>query len=67
IEIDGQLHSIRDNLLSFLQVARRKLGFVWFWIDALCIDQINVAQRTRQVQQMGLIFSSATEVIAWLG
>jgi hypothetical protein len=37
------------------------------WIDALCIDQGNNGERTHQVQQMGRIFTSAEQVISWLG
>jgi hypothetical protein len=37
------------------------------WIDALCIDQENVIERNHQVQQMGEIFSRASNVLAWLG
>jgi hypothetical protein len=60
---------VRENLLNFLEAASRKhrLRSQWLWIDALCIDQDNVAERNHQVQQMGLIFSRAEEVISWLG
>jgi hypothetical protein len=37
------------------------------WIDALCINQKHYQERNHQVQQMGLIYQSATEVIVWLG
>ncbi|KAH4055820.1 hypothetical protein HBI26_186530 [Parastagonospora nodorum] len=67
ITIDGQLHSVRDNLLAFLEVAQQNSISSWLWIDAICIDQINNAERTHQVQQMSHIFSRAIEVIAWLG
>jgi hypothetical protein len=67
ILIHGQPHSIRDNLLSFLQVAQRKSIAKWLWIDALCIDQSNIVERTEQVRLMGLIFSHAVEVLSWLG
>jgi hypothetical protein len=36
------------------------------WIDALCIDQRNTAERNHQVQQMGRIYSGATTVPIWL-
>jgi hypothetical protein len=38
-----------------------------FWIDAISIDQDNVAEKNHQVQQMGSIYSKAQEVVAWLG
>lgn len=37
------------------------------WIDTLCIDQSNLAERGEQVQQMGLIYSHAERVLIWLG
>ncbi|KAG8166194.1 hypothetical protein KVR01_004746 [Diaporthe batatas] len=45
-----------------LQDAARTL-----WIDAICIDQQNVAERSEQVGKMGQIYSSATRVLVWLG
>ncbi|KAH7077453.1 heterokaryon incompatibility protein-domain-containing protein [Paraphoma chrysanthemicola] len=67
ILIEGQPHSVRDNLFSFLKAAQRKPIPKWLWIDALCIDQSSNAERTQQVQLMGLIFSRAVEVFSWLG
>lgn len=64
--INGRPHRVRTNLYRFLQQAREKdLG--WLWIDALCIDQENLAERTHQVQQMGSIYSRARMVVSWLG
>jgi hypothetical protein len=37
------------------------------WIDALCIDQNNIMEKNHQVQQMGWIYSNATQVVSWLG
>ena len=35
------------------------------WIDAICINQADDAERSSQVAQMGKIYSSAGEVIIW--
>lgn len=69
ITLNGKSFRVRKNLVDFLHWARRskRLQSSCLWIDALCIDQSNVREKTRQVQQMGLIFSRAQEVIAWLG
>jgi hypothetical protein len=69
IYVDGKRFIIRQNLLDFLQSARRvpELASKWLWIDALCIDQTNFPERQHQVQQMGRIYSGAKEVISWLG
>jgi hypothetical protein len=37
------------------------------WIDALCINQDDVNERTQQVRMMGDVYSSAEQVIIWLG
>ncbi|KAF2821937.1 HET-domain-containing protein, partial [Ophiobolus disseminans] len=69
IEINGRTFLVRQNLWDFLDVARKKYGDDQqaFWIDALCIDQDSLSERNHQVAQMGLIYSKADDVIAWLG
>ncbi|KAF2165767.1 hypothetical protein M409DRAFT_24053 [Zasmidium cellare ATCC 36951] len=37
------------------------------WIDALCIDQENLTEKSQQVAMMGEIYSRADEVLVWLG
>lgn len=37
------------------------------WIDAICIDQANSAEKGPQVAAMGSIYQSASPVVAWLG
>ncbi|EXJ82210.1 hypothetical protein A1O3_06023 [Capronia epimyces CBS 606.96] len=39
----------------------------WMWVDALCIDQSNIPERNSQLRLIQDIYSSATEVIAYLG
>lgn len=36
------------------------------WIDAVCIDQANVAERNAQVLQMPVMYSRAGKVLAYL-
>ncbi len=69
ILLDNKPFRVRSNLHDFLERASRKERLLqeWLWIDALCIDQTNVRERNHQVQQMGLIFSRAKEVLSWLG
>lgn len=38
-----------------------------YWIDALCINQADHDEKSIQVTVMGLIYSQADSVIAWLG
>lgn len=37
------------------------------WIDSICIDQSNIAERNHQVRIMRKIYSSAMVVLVWLG
>jgi hypothetical protein len=37
------------------------------WIDALCINQADVAEKTHQVGLMGRIYRQSQNTLAWLG
>lgn len=37
------------------------------WVDAICIQQSNSVERSRQVSMMGRIYSKAQCVLVWLG
>jgi hypothetical protein len=37
------------------------------WVDAICIDQTNTAEKSQQVQSMAKIYAKASRVIVWLG
>ena len=52
------------DILNFV-VARNPTEF--FWIDQLCINQQDLVEKSEQVQQMGKIYSSTKQVVAWLG
>ncbi|KAK7946834.1 uncharacterized protein PG986_011155 [Apiospora aurea] len=39
----------------------------WIWVDAVCIDQENEREKSVQVARMDDIYSTAHEVIVWLG
>ena len=39
----------------------------YIWIDAICIDQGNLNERSSQVSLMGDIYFTAVKVIVWLG
>ena len=67
IIVNGRRAFVGTNLEAFLQKACTTLQGVWLWIDALCINQEDVEERNHQVSNMGLIYSNATKVIAWLG
>jgi hypothetical protein len=59
--LDCAFRHIRDNTTDLL--GRTKL----LWVDALCIDQTDVQERSQQVQLMGDIYASAIDMVIWLG
>jgi hypothetical protein len=67
IQINHLPYSVGQNLCDFLEVACSAGITEWLWIDALCIDQSNTAERNHQVGLMDKIYAGASRVIAWLG
>jgi hypothetical protein len=58
---------VRKNLFEFLEIATELYPDERLWIDALCIRQDDTTEKNHQVERMGLIYYSATEVLVWLG
>ena len=69
--IDGKQLSVTENCLAALQELRReaflKSQAQVIWIDAICINQNNIAERNQQVSHMGEIYMKAQKLIIWLG
>ena len=61
-----QLH-ISKSLESALRHFRQRPGEHILWADAVCINQIDLEERSSQVQQMKMIYEKADIVVAWLG
>ena len=60
-------HSVPTNLLYAVRyLSDTNLGG-YYWIDCLCIDQLNDKERSEQVTIMDKIFQRATVVDVWLG
>ena len=64
---DGKRLAVTENLYLALRKLRDTHPFVPLWIDAVCIDQSNVSERTKQVRLMKQIYQKAEQVIIWLG
>ena len=60
-------HSIVGNLSIALKHLWQPNSSRMIWVDALCINQNDIDERSHQVQIMGTIFGSASEVLIWLG
>ncbi|KAK4164624.1 HET domain-containing protein [Cladorrhinum sp. PSN259] len=58
---------IKPNLEAALRALRLPDLFRRLWVDAVCIDQSNVDERSRQVEYMRLVYQHSTRVIVWLG
>ncbi|KAI0456770.1 HET-domain-containing protein [Xylaria acuta] len=63
---DAEL-SITANLHQALVHLRRRHTPRFIWADAICINQDDIPERNEQVTKMAQIYSSASEVIIWLG
>jgi Heterokaryon incompatibility protein (HET) len=40
---------------------------MWWWIDCICINQLDNQEKGHQVRLMGLIYELAVETVVWLG
>lgn len=58
---------ITTNLFNALRHLRDPTQRRSLWADALCINQEDIQERSRQVQLMGTIYSTAKRTIIWLG
>ncbi|OAG14674.1 hypothetical protein CC77DRAFT_896702, partial [Alternaria alternata] len=58
---------VTPNLHSVLFEYRRRETGIPLWVDAICIDQSNITERTSQVRMMDQIYSEAECVVVWLG
>lgn len=58
---------VRSNLLKALEVLRYEKNARLLWVDALCIDQNDDEERSKQVPLMRKIYSKAQTVLVWLG
>lgn len=68
IRLNG-LHSLplTPNLYAALKRLRTGNGKRTLWVDGICINQADIAEKTAQVGMMALIYSNAVCVNAWLG
>ncbi|KAK2043482.1 HET-domain-containing protein [Colletotrichum somersetense] len=67
ITLNGCHLNVRKNLLDALVFLRRQGKTGLLWVDAICINQEDINERTRQVRNMGHIYFRAASVIVWLG
>lgn len=61
------LIDVTDNLYAFLSARLAMQDHTWIFIDALCINQKDIQERSRQVRMLGNIYRNAHNVTIWLG
>lgn len=64
---NGKAFDAQKNLYNALIQLRQLDRGLPLWIDAICIDQGNNAEKSVQVNMMGEIYRTAKTVIVWLG
>ena len=67
ITLDNVTRIISSNLGDALQRIRYTLSERVLWVDALCINQKDDAEKSEQVKAMAKIYKEACLVLAWLG
>lgn len=64
---DGSAIEITANLHSALTRFRSNSNPRCFWADAVCINQVNSEEKSRQIPLMPQIYRNASCVLVWLG
>jgi Heterokaryon incompatibility protein (HET) len=67
ITLSGHTVEITANLEIALRHLRHRDTYRTLWVDALCIDQMNLLERSLLVLRVRDIFGSADMVLAWTG
>ncbi|KAI9768467.1 MAG: hypothetical protein M1840_004876 [Geoglossum simile] len=66
-ELNSPSHFVTPNCEAALRRLRRPDTERYLWIDSICINQNDPAEKSEQIPLMLDIYSLATEVIIWLG
>lgn len=67
IRVNGKPFPVRTNCEFVLRQARRHGQSRYYWVDAICIDQSNLDEKSKQVVMMGNIYRRAAHVLACVG
>ncbi|KAK2596144.1 hypothetical protein QQS21_006421 [Conoideocrella luteorostrata] len=58
---------VRPSLYLALMQLRSKTDDLWFWVDAICINQADNKEKTHQLSKMLEIYRNANNVCIWIG
>lgn len=67
IFLDGHWLPITGNAYKIFRDRASYLRTRWLWIDAVCLNQEDDAEKSIQVGMMGQIYQCADRVLVWLG
>src|SRR5271170_2448266 len=67
IVVNDTPFKVTANLFYALRRIRSPEIEQHLWVDAICVDQFNLAERASQVRLMRDIYRNAKEVVIWLG
>jgi hypothetical protein len=67
VHLDSLTIQVTRNLHEALMALRPTQEPIIIWVDALCINQKDVQEKSWQVNLMADIYQSAHRVVAWLG
>jgi hypothetical protein len=67
VSVDERSYQVTDNLFEALHNLRQTISPRVLWIDAICINQLDNAEKSTQVMLMPEIYRNARTVQIWLG
>ena len=59
--------TVTTNVIAALRKLRNDTYYRTLWVDAICINQSDLAERVAQVAIMRLIYEQAKQTLIWLG
>ncbi|KAK8112946.1 heterokaryon incompatibility protein-domain-containing protein [Apiospora sp. TS-2023a] len=67
VQADKENIQVTVNLLNCLRHLRDTQHSLVLWVDAICINQDDLREKSAQVAMMGYIYSRCSTVCCWLG
>jgi hypothetical protein len=67
IQCDTGTLTVTQNLYIALERFRKKQEIRTLWVDAICINQKDDSERSKQVQKMTDVYRYAKRTLVWLG
>jgi hypothetical protein len=66
IQLSGVTHPVTKNLYQALTALRHDDKTRILWVDAVCIHQADLDERSAQVGMMDRVYAYASQVVVWL-